>query len=182
MKHEEIPKELLEQIELAFNADPMVISLKNKKEKYIKSGLFREAMQIGQELESAFDKVVYQYMKLSQKEIEKVNLKQINMPVADKEKISSLAIAMFMACDIIESATLDANDILKKYGKDLSFEMFSEFRQLTKLAKTKLKFLNKESKIMQDFSWGDECDDLYDMAKEKATKILKSAKEKEGDI
>lgn len=179
MKHDNLPKELLEQIEMTFNTDPMVVSMKKKREDFMKRGLFREAMQISQNLEKAFDRTIYQYNKLTKEEIEKVPISKLKIPLEDKEKISSLAIAMFMACDLVESATIDANDILKKYDKDLSFEMFSEFRQLAKLAKVKLKFLKEQTNLMQDFSWGDNCDELYEIAKEKATSLLKNMKNKE---
>lgn len=44
MKHDNLPKELLEQIEMTFNTDPMVVSMKKKREDFMKRGLFREAM------------------------------------------------------------------------------------------------------------------------------------------
>ena len=101
------------------------------------------------------------------------------MPIEDRESILALGIVMFMACDIIESAIIDTNDMLHKHDKELSFEMFNDIQQLSKMAKEKLKFLQNNSGYMKDLVWADKCDNMYQMMLSKAKSIMRKRKSKD---
>jgi hypothetical protein len=82
-----------------------------------------------------------------------------------------------MCCDIIESATIDMNDILRRTEKDASITTFEDLRQILSLAKEKLKYLQETGDYMKDLVWADNCDNMYDMMKSKAASIIRKRHE-----
>ena len=73
---------------------------------------------------------------------------------------------------------MDVDDILHKYDKELKFEMFDDIRQVSKMAKDKLRFLGENSEYLKEAVWSDRCDDMYEMIKSKARSIVNKMKTK----
>lgn len=65
-----------------------------------------------------------------------------------------------MACDIIESAVMDADDELRKSDGSLRLSTFDDILEIGKMAREKLRFLNRNSGYMDDSVWGTKCDDF----------------------
>ena len=105
-----------------------------------------------------------------------MDLNEVNISAEDKDEIETLVIAMFMACDILDSLILDANDILHKTDKTIQLEMFDDLKDITKLVKEKINYLNKNSKYMKDLFWAYKTDDMYEMIKNKARAIRRERK------
>ena len=86
-------------------------------------------MQIGQTIEALFSKVVYEYLKEANDEAERIDIGTLNISKEDKAEINTLIVTLFMACDIIESATMDFNDVLKRVDDTLVMEQFDDIRE-----------------------------------------------------
>lgn len=130
-------------------------------------------------LRGLFSKVVYEYLKEANEEAERIDIGTLNISKEDKAEINTLIVTLFMACDIIESATMDFNDVLKRVDDTLVMEQFDDIRNLSKSAKEKLRFLSKSSKLMKDLEWAYKCDDMYEMMKNKAKSILRKRASKD---
>lgn len=84
---------------------------------------------------------------------------------------------LFMCCDIIESASNDMNDILKRTHKDVSITTFEDLRQTLSLAQEKLKYLQNTGDYMKDLVWAEKCDNMYELMKSKAASIIRKRRE-----
>lgn len=175
----DIPADLMNRIREQFDVDPQIVRLRIRQHDLSLQGKFHEAMQVGKTINELFDRVVYQYLKEAEEQVEKIDINNMQMPIEDRESILAFGIVMFMACDIIESAILDTNDTLHKHDKELSFEMFNDIQQLSKMAKEKLKFLQNNSGYMNDLVWADKCDNIYQMMLSKAKSIMRKRKGKD---
>ncbi len=106
----DIPAELMSRIREQFYADPQIIRLRLRQRDYQSQGNFQAAIGVGKTINELFDRVVYQYLKEAEEQVEKIDINNMQMPIEDRESILAFGIVMFMACDIIESAILDTND------------------------------------------------------------------------
>lgn len=172
----DIPAEILAQIQQAFDANADVIELRVRQRMQQQKGQFQAALNTAQQIERLFEKVVREYMRLSEEE-SKVELNNIPMSEADRVEMQTIGVVLFMACDLIETAILDANDLLHRYDKTLQYDMFNDINQLKKMVKSKLAFFKKNSGYMESASWGDTCDNMYEMLTNKARSLVRKRKE-----
>lgn len=169
----DIPSEMMSQIRRQFDMDPQIVEMRTHQQVLMQRGNLQAALQVGQAIEGLFSKVVYEYLKEANEEAERIDIGTLNISKEDKAEINTLIVMLFMACDIIESATMDFNDVLKRVDDTLVMEQFDDIRNLSKSAKEKLRFLSENSKLMKDLVWAYKCDDMYDMMKNKAKSILR---------
>ena len=171
-----MPSDLLQMIRNRFETDSSVVKLRLQQKDLQARGKYMEALKLAKQIEDIFNDVVFRYMSETEKSIERVDVNNMDIPAADKERLSVFRMVMFMACDIIDFAIMDVNDILHKYDKELYFEMFNDIKEISALAKEKLKFLQEHSECMKDLVWADRCDDMYSMMQSKARSIVKKQK------
>jgi hypothetical protein len=171
-----LPAGLLSKIRDRFEADAKVRRLRVQQQMFQRSGKYREALSLAQDLEVLFNNVVYEYMSNAESEVSRVDISAIDMPLERKEEMVKLLLVCFMCADMIESAVMDMDDILHKYDKDLNMEMFNDMRQVMDMCKSKLQYLQENSGYMSDLVWGDRCDDMYSMLKSKAGSIMNKRK------
>ena len=84
---------------------------------------------------------------------------------------------LFMCSDIIESATLDLNDVLHRTHPDTNITTFTDLQQTLDLAKQKLKYLQDTGDYMDDLVWADKCDNMYELMQSKARSIIRKRKD-----
>lgn len=173
----DIPDDMLRQIRNRFEDDPQIKQMRIRQDVLLRSGNAVQALEWGKKIESLFVKVVDNYIEEAANEVETFSLEEAGIPPEDIEKITEHAVTMFMACDIIESCIIDINDILHKTDKDLHFEQFDDIKQLGEMVKSKLDFLQKNSKYMNNAFWGEKCDDMYSMMQNKAKAIIRKRNE-----
>ena len=175
----DVPSEMMEQMRRQFDMDSRIIEMRTHQQVLVRKGNLQAALQIGQTIEALFSKVVYEYLKEANDEAERIDIGTLNISKEDKAEINTLIVTLFMACDIIESATMDFNDVLKRVDDTLVMEQFDDIRNLSKSAKEKLRYLSQNSKLMKDLAWAYKCDDMYDMMKNKAKSILRKRASKD---
>lgn len=173
----DIPKELLDKIRKMFDENQKVVMLRVRQRDYQEKGMFIEALKIAKELDALYHETVTTYIESVKDEVEQMDVESIGMNEADTDKFTTLTLVMFMACDIIDSATMDINSTIRKYvDEDYEFDMFDDIRELAKAAKSKIEYLQHNSDFMKDLVWGDKCDNMYDMLQNKAKSILHKKK------
>lgn len=175
----DVPSEMMEQMRRQFDMDFRIIEMRTHQQVLVRKGNLQAALQIGQTIEALFSKVVYEYLKEANDEAERIDIGTLNISKEDKAEINTLIVTLFMACDIIESATMDFNDVLHRVDETLVMEQFDDIRNLSKNAKEKLRYLSQNSKLMKDLAWAYKCDDMYDMMKNKAKSILRKRASKD---
>jgi hypothetical protein len=176
VKH--IPDSLLNEMKRQFEDDARIRQMRVNQQIEVRNGHLAQALQIGKTIDTLFKRVVASYLEEADEEAKRMDLNEVNISAEDKDEIETLVIAMFMACDILDSLILDANDILHKTDKTIQLEMFDDLKDITKLVKEKINYLNKNSKYMKDLFWAYKTDDMYEMIKNKARAIRRRRKDK----
>ena len=160
-----------------FEADPKVRELRVQQQMMSRSGKFRAALSLAQDIEVLYNKCVYEYMAESERQVERVDVSAMDIPLSEKEELMKLLLACFMCADMIETGVKDMNDILHRHDRNLRMEMFDDIRDAMRMAGAKLRYLQENSGYMRDLIWGDSCDDMYRMVCNKAGAIMRKRKE-----
>lgn len=173
----DIPRDLLDRIREQFERDPKVQQLRVQQQMLVKTNKFQEALEMAMGIDELFRKCVYEYLAESERQVETVDVSDMDMPVDDKEKMMQLLLVCFMCADMIESAVIGMDDVLHKYDKTLHMEMFNDIRDVMRMSEQKLKYLQENSGYMKDLVWADNCDNMYEMLKNKARSIMRKRNE-----
>lgn len=172
----DIPQELMSKLRQSFDADVKVRELRVRQQMLLRSGNYREALEVAQGIDLLFNRVVHEYIEDAKEEVEQVDIASVNMPVEDKENLMKHLLACFMCADIIKSAIQDMDSILHKYDKNMYMEMFNDIKQVMDMSEEKLQYLQDNSGYLKDLIWGEKCDDMYEMIKSKAGAIMRKRK------
>ena len=116
-------------------------------------------------------------MAKAEKEVRVIDTETADIPRKDKDEMMEKLMVLFMCCDIIESSTIDLNDVLHRTNPNTDITTFSDLQQTLNLAKEKLKYLQETGDYMKDLVWADTCDNMYDMMCSKAKSIIRKRKE-----
>lgn len=171
-----IPNDLIEKIRLQFEGDARIQQLRVRQGMAQRSGNYMAALELGRTIDMLFDNCVYEYLKEAESQVESVEIDNFDIPMESKERIMQLAVVLFMCADIIDTAVKDIDDVIHKYDKEMHFEMFEDMRQLSDMAKAKLKYFQENSGYMKDLVWADKCDNMYEMIQSKAKSIMRKKK------
>ena len=179
MNVNDLPQGLLSKIREQFYATPKVRQMEVTRQMYIRNGNLTAALAMAQDIESLYNKCVFEYMEENRQKVEQVELASADIPVEDKEELMRRMLVCFMCADMIESSVIKMNDILHKYDKDMCIEMFDDIRCMMKMSEEKLKYLQENSGYMKDLVWADNCDNMYEMMLNKAGAIMRKRKNDE---
>lgn len=172
----DLPQELLSKIREQFYATPKVRQMEVTRQMFLRNGNLTAALAMAQDIETLYNKCVYEYMEQNKEQVEQVEIAKAEMSIDDKEELMRRLLVCFMCADIIESSVIDMDDILHRYDKNMYMEMFNDIRQVMQMSKEKLKYLQENSGYMKDLVWGEKCDDMYEMALSKAGAIMRKRK------
>ena len=177
MNVNEIPKELMEKIRFSFDTNKDVVLLRTAQQEAQRVGNFRKALNIAQQIDELWTICLDNYMRKMEAQGKQISLKATDLPEKDKDELLNHVMVLFMCCDIIESASNDMNDILKRTHKDASITTFEDLRQTLSLAKEKLKYLQDKGDYMKDLVWAEKCDNMYELMQSKAASIIRKRRE-----
>lgn len=180
MTSKDIPDSMMANIREAFDRDPKVVQMRIHQNNLQRNGNFHAAMEVAEQIDYLFTRVVQVYMEEAEKECSSIHLNDTGIPEQDIDRLLECVVTLFMACDVIETAIMDANDIIHRTDKGLHFEMFNDISRLSKMAKDKLRFMQENSGYGKDIVWADKCDNMYEMMRSKARSIIRKRKAKEG--
>lgn len=168
---------MLEQIRLRFESTPEVRVLRTRQQYAQRTGAFMEALETAKRIDAMFTVALQAYMDYAESEVITFDTESSDVPQKDKDEMMEKLMVLFMACDIIDSAVIDLNDILHRTKPDISITTFNDIRQTSDMARQKLKFLQETGDYMKDLVWADSCDNMYDMMNSKAKSIIRKRRE-----
>lgn len=177
MNVKDIPEHLMRMMREKFDAQPKIMQLRVHQQMLQQSGKYGEALVVGQQIESLFNSCVYEYMADAEKDAKRIDVVDLEMPIEDKEKMLQLLLVCYMCGDIIETSINDINSVLHKHDESLRMDMFDDMKQMMKMSKEKLKWLQENSGYMKDLAWADNCDNMFEMMKNKAGAILRKRRD-----
>jgi hypothetical protein len=176
-KISELPKELLDKIKAAFDAEPKVRQLRVQQQMLMRTGKYQDALDVAKYIETLYNECVYNYIEESESQVEKIDVASIKMPLLEKEDLMKHLLVCFMCADIIKSSVQDMDSILHRHDKNMYMEMFNDIKNVMSMSEEKLRFLQHNSDYLKDLVWGEKCDNMYDMMLSKAGAIMRKKKE-----
>ena len=168
---DELPEHVRRKFEDAFAKNSKAVNLLKRAERANSQGNYVAAMSAYNKLEEARLTAQYNLMLNEKQEVEKVTLLQMGLSHEDLDRINTLTIAMYMACDMIEFFALDVNSILQKQDKTARFEMFDPIRKVGKEARDNLSYLWKNTSMFDTEVFNDNSDNMREMLVNKAKKV-----------
>lgn len=177
MNVSDIPSDLMKEIRMRFESTPEVRTLRTSQQYAQRTGNFQQALETAQKIDGLFVIVLDQYIKQAESEVMTLDSETADIPQKDKDEMMEKIMVLFMACDIIDSATLDLNDILHRSKPDIDITMFSDIKQTADMARKKLEYLQKNGDYMEDLIWADKCDNMYMLMLNKAKSIIRKRKD-----
>lgn len=173
-----ISDEMLKELQDTFDRDPAVIKLRIDQDMALRVRHNpHEAMMIGKKINDLFSSVISNYCAKCEEEAlaikESITLADRGATEEQSREIFTLCIALFMICDMTESAIMEAKSKLKKIDSGLDFGMFMGVKSSMAILRDKLKYLTEHTQMRDDERWGIECDKMYEMLKNKAGKLVR---------
>lgn len=174
MTWEQVPLEEQQKLRVAFCNNPSIKKLDQLATKLQRNGDFIGALNLKKEIEAQWEHVKHIHLKSYDNTVqEAVKLSELGLPDDKVQYVVENMLTIFMACDIIETAYLNANEVIRKHDKSASLDNFNDLTSLIDRVKSHLRFLQNETGYMNDLAWGDGCDKQYEMIKNKARSIMK---------
>lgn len=177
MNVNEIPKELYDKIRMRFESDKNVRLLRTAQQNAQRTGDFKKALKVAQDIDRLWTICLDDYMAETERQVSNFSIDSKDLPIDDRGEMMEKIMVLFMCCDIIESSTIDLNDILHRTHPDVNITTFEDLRQTLSLAQEKLKYLKDTGDYMQDLVWADNCDNMYELMQSKAKSIIRKRKE-----
>lgn len=174
----DVPQELIDKMRKNIDADPRVQQLRIQQNLLQRNGSYIEALKLSKEIEKLHAKVIEAYLQQAEKEYSNIDVSLADLPAKDLDELMEIVTTLFLAADIIDTATLDFNDVLHRTDKELDMTNFNDIRELAEAAKAKLKFFSEHSNIMKDVAFGDKSDNMYTLLRNKARSLMKHHEKK----
>ena len=174
MTWEQVPPKEQQKLRIAFCNNPSIKKLDQMAAQLQHNRDFIGSLNLKKEIEAQWEYVKQTHLKSYDKTVqETVKLSELGLPEDKLQSLVENMLTIFMACDIIETAHMNANEILKKHDKNASLDNFNDLTSFIDRVKAHLKFLQSETGYMDDLAWGEGCDKQYEMIRNKARAIMK---------
>ena len=171
MTFDELPQEVKDTFKNAFYGRHDINVMLHEKNDLYKKGKFLQSMKVQSKINDLYRKAAEDFCKEMEKEVENIELKDLELPDEDKHAINTLALKMFMCCDIIDGAVKDINEILHRTDKNISYEQFDDILGISNSVKAKLRFFSKNALYLNTDAWGNETDNADRLIQNKAKKV-----------
>jgi hypothetical protein len=168
---DKLPPHVRESFEEAFQNNPVAMRLRRNALLMESQRNYVAAMKALQTLDQARVSAQQRLMEEQGYAEEKVTLLEMGLSHEQLDKINTLTIALYMACDMLEFFALDINSILKKKDPTAHFEMFDPILKIGKQAKENLAYLSRNTSMYDDEFFNDSSDDMRKLLLNKAKKV-----------
>ena len=101
------------------------------------------------------------------------------MSEEDREEINVLTNSIIMLCDMVETFTMDCNEILKKYHPDYRIEMFDKVSECGKAAKAQVDFMSKSTDMVYQCAFAEDADKITEMVRKQGQVFHQKAETEE---
>lgn len=171
---EGLPIEERMALRKAFEANKDVIRMEQASMAYQRARNYIKALEMKKEIDKQWEYVKQVHLENHMKTVnEAVKLSSLGLPDEINQIVIENILIIFMACDLIETAYMNANEAIKKVDQNYSIDNFLDLTSLVSKVKNNLKFLQSETGYMDDLAWGEGCDKQYEMIRNKARSIMK---------
>ena len=162
----------------SFMSDPKIRELQTKANNLQSAGMLIQSIRYRQMIDEVEIKTIESLQAEEANKAQKINLMKVGMPKDEVDKLTSLIVTAYMCIDMLESCGIDIETILKKQDNTLSYEGFDKIISLGKQARQQINWIGDNTSLYDNIEWGDYCDDLFELCKNKAKKLIKLTDDK----
>ena len=166
---DELPQNVKDLFEKTMSENAKYRDLLKQAEKAKQRGNYVAALNVYRKIDTV--RLIAQKNLLEHQEEEIVSVLSLGLSHEQLDKINTLSIAMYMACDMIEFFAMDINEELQKFDKTARFEMFDPILKIGKAARENLRYLWKNTSMFETDVFNDQSDDMREMLVNKAKKV-----------
>lgn len=159
----DLPTDLVEQMKQSIHKDPQMQALQKKKEQALHNHKYVEVTRLSQLMKDIETRVINSYLSKYEGQAERMDLLMTDMEMEDRENINIYTNAIIFLCDMIETLTLESDQILKKYHPEYNIEMFNKIIQLGKEAHSQIKFMSDNTDSVYQINFADGADDITEL-------------------
>lgn len=110
----DLPADVVERMKKMINEDRQMLKLRERRASFLRSRRYMEAMKLKQMMDGIEKRVINQYLSEYEGMSESMDNFMREMSEEDREEINVLTNSIIMLCDMVETFTMDCNEILKK--------------------------------------------------------------------
>lgn len=174
----DLPKEEVEKIRIAIREDEQIVAMIKNRNALLSQYKLAEASAITYKIKQIEDKVLQNLIDDYQVESVRMDKLMLEMTNEDRDEINTLSNGIIMLCDMIETFSMDLNEILHKYHPDFHIEMYEKFKDVGKEAKDQMRFMAQNTNELYQVNFADYADDITKMVKNKAKSLVRKLREK----
>lgn len=154
--------------------------LEQRKNKLYRSFRFVEANKIIKMMNEVEERCVRKYVEYYMVESKKVSELIDVMTEEDRDRMNTYGNMLIMVCDIVETANIEMNQLLKKYHPTFRIESFDKVAELSNEASGIVKMLDRYSEDeYYTNTYGTVVDNLFEMCFNKAKSFIGKIKKNE---
>ncbi len=109
----DLSADVVERMKKMINEDRQMLKLRERHASFLRSHRYMEAMKLKQMMDGIETRVINQYLSEYEGMSESMDKFMREMSEEDREEINVLTNSIIMLCDMVETFTMDCNEILK---------------------------------------------------------------------
>lgn len=174
----DLPEDVVEEMKKAIRAEAQMQVLKQKKLQALKAYNYVEVARLAKLIKEVENRVINEYLANYEGEAVRMDSLMVDMSEEDREKMNIYTNAIIFLSDMIETLSIESDQILKKYHPDYNLEMFNRLIQLGKEAKNHVKFMSENTDMVYQVSFADGADDIAELLMNKVKAFIRKLRNK----
>lgn len=174
----DLPAEIAELFKQGIHKDPQMQALLKKKEQALHNRKYVEAAKLSQQIKEIETRVINSYLSKYEGQAERMDLLMADMEMKDRENMNIYTNAIIFLCDMIETLTLESDQILKKYHPEYNIEMFDKIVRIGKEAHAQVKFMSDNTDSVYQINFADGADDITELLLNKTKAFIRKIRTK----
>lgn len=174
----DLPPDVVGQMKQAIRKDSAIQALQKKRNNALRSNNYIEASKLSKLIDDVETRTINQYLSENKGQAKRMDILMTDMSEEDRESMNVYTNAIIFLCDIIETLSIESDDILKKYHPDYNLEMFNKISQIGKEAKSHIKFMSDNTDMVYQISFADEADDISELLFNKVKSFIRKLRRK----
>lgn len=174
----DLPEDVVEEMKKAIRAEAQMQVLQQKKLQALKAYNYVEVARLAKLIKEVENRVINEYLANYEGEAVRMDSLMVDMSEEDREKMNIYTNAIIFLSDMIETLSIESDQILKKYHPDYNLEMFNRLIQLGKEAKNHVKFMSENTDMVYQVSFADGADDIAELLMNKVKAFIRKLRNK----
>lgn len=174
----DLPPDVANQMKQAIRRDKFMQTLQNKRSNAIRAHNYVEVSRFSRLIEEVETRTINQYLSQYKEQAERMDNLMTDMSQEDRENMNIYTNSIIFLCDIIETLSIESDEILKKYHPDYNLEMFNKISQVGKEAKAHVKFMSDNTDMVYQISFADGADDISELLFNKVKSFIRKLRKK----